>query len=159
MAGINVDTLFAWSRSFPDFSDRLEKADAQCERSHVRNVSKAGRKPKHWTASAWLLERKFPQRYGKVERHVVDSIKPTMALPQQYMEAISRALLGNSFRPLRNGIEVDPVEWEQQKQQQGQGPNGRPDVVKKPVALLPAPRDGSSEDEKADPDDGLPILP
>ena len=28
-------------------------------------MRKAGEKPDHWRATAWMLERRFPEKYGK----------------------------------------------------------------------------------------------
>ncbi len=44
-----------------DFRARLKKAEASPEFIHLKNIQSAGEK--NWRASAWLLERMYPQRY------------------------------------------------------------------------------------------------
>jgi len=46
-----------------------------------------------WMAAAWLLERHFPQEYGRVDRHLLNvRHKHTGPLPQDYIDAVNRAL-------------------------------------------------------------------
>ena len=44
----------------------IVKARASFKAYHVQSIIRASRK--QWTASAWLLERKFPEEYGAVDR-------------------------------------------------------------------------------------------
>lgn len=92
LTGISVATLYDWQRRFPEFSEALQKADSQFERACVGSIRKAGRKPRNWPANAWLLERKFPQRYGKIDRHLIHAERNGGPLPAAFVAAIQRAL-------------------------------------------------------------------
>lgn len=50
-----------------EFADAIEKAQAEAELFDVGVISKAA-KGGVWQASAWRLERKFPDRYGMKQR-------------------------------------------------------------------------------------------
>lgn len=50
---------------FLDFCNAVKKGLAESELAAVSNIKRAGRK--NWTASAWLLERRWPERWGKPE--------------------------------------------------------------------------------------------
>lgn len=96
LAGINPDTLYDWQHRFPEFSEALQKADSELEAECVSNIRRAGRSRRNWTANAWLLERKFPHRYGKVDRHLLrvrrDEDEDLTQLPQAFIDAINEAL-------------------------------------------------------------------
>jgi len=63
--GVDLDTLLAWMIEHPDFARDVEAAEAKAELEHLRNLrDKAG---DDWRASAWWLERKHPDRWGKRE--------------------------------------------------------------------------------------------
>ncbi|HVU87338.1 MAG TPA: hypothetical protein VHD36_08450 [Pirellulales bacterium] len=47
----------------PEFAERLKRAESHFEVIHLSNIQQAGKKS--WNASAWLLERVFPERFGK----------------------------------------------------------------------------------------------
>lgn len=51
-------------RSDPDFEQLIEYCCADCEHEHLNNIGAAGELGQ-WQASAWILERKFPDKYGK----------------------------------------------------------------------------------------------
>lgn len=51
-------------RSDPEFEDFIECCSLNCEHNHLKNIDDAG-KLGQWQASAWFLERKFPEKYGK----------------------------------------------------------------------------------------------
>ena len=53
---------------FVEFTDTVKKAQAQAEAMLVAQIGKASEK--HWQASAWRLERKYPDRWGRTERNV-----------------------------------------------------------------------------------------
>jgi hypothetical protein len=70
LAGVTDRTLRSWvarggkgEEPFASFSSALKKAERGAEAYHVAIVKKAG--DKHWYASAWWLERKFPESWGK----------------------------------------------------------------------------------------------
>ena len=74
-AGINNDTLHTWLRRgereasgiYRGFYDAVQAAQADCEVAAVAGIKKAGFGGE-WTALAWLLERKFPDRWAMVHR-------------------------------------------------------------------------------------------
>jgi hypothetical protein len=51
-------------RSDPEFEEFIDFCTVNCELNHVSNIETAGSLGQ-WQASAWLLERKFPEKYGK----------------------------------------------------------------------------------------------
>jgi len=51
-----------------EFADAVKKARAEAELRNVQQIQKAATEPKHWTASAWFLERSYPKRWGRQAR-------------------------------------------------------------------------------------------
>ena len=51
-------------RSDPEFEQFIEYCSVDCESNHLKNIEDAGDMGA-WQASAWVLERKFPDKYGK----------------------------------------------------------------------------------------------
>ena len=88
--GINRDSIYEWLKRgakeqerlsknprarlrkreaiFVEFSDTVKKAQAQSEAMLVGLIGKAAQK--NWTAAAWRLERKYPDKWGRTERNV-----------------------------------------------------------------------------------------
>jgi hypothetical protein len=64
-AGISPATLYVWMQEYPDFLEAIKKADAALEEKLIGNIVMASLDPKTWTAAAWILERKKPERWGK----------------------------------------------------------------------------------------------
>lgn len=72
--GINSSTLSQWIRRgkkgeepYATFYKRVEQAEAEGElrsMAIIDDVASTG----NWLASAWKLERKYPQRFGKKDR-------------------------------------------------------------------------------------------
>ena len=85
-AGITEQTGYNWinrgesacSGKFFDFFEAVKRASAEGEAANVTVIKIASEK--HWTAAAWLLERRFPGKWGrrvqeinaKVEHDIVD---------------------------------------------------------------------------------------
>lgn len=89
-AGISKSTHFAWmargrieadrlaanprlkvkasEAPFVEYLEAVQKARAEAEARLVLLVAKAAQEPKTWQAAAWLLERRDPQRWGRVTR-------------------------------------------------------------------------------------------
>ena len=73
LAGIDRKTLLNWlkrgererSGVYRDLYLAVEQAEAKAEVFHLKNIETAS--TKSWFASAWFLERKHPERWGKRE--------------------------------------------------------------------------------------------
>jgi len=61
--GCAVDSIRRRALRDPEFARRLRRAESDFELIQLSNIQQAGKKS--WNASAWLLERVFPERYGK----------------------------------------------------------------------------------------------
>ena len=59
-----TDYQLGMLRSDPEFEEFIEFCAADCESDHLENIEYAGSSGQ-WQASAWVLERKFPDKYGK----------------------------------------------------------------------------------------------
>ncbi len=66
----------------PQFAAELGLAETNHEVLHARNIQAAGHDPRYWRASAWALERKYPQRYGLR--------RPNLLTPEEISQAFSR---------------------------------------------------------------------
>ena len=74
--GIHRDTFYEWMRigretgeePFASFVQAVDRAMADSEARDVALIAKAASDPKLWTAAAWRLERRFPDRWGRRER-------------------------------------------------------------------------------------------
>jgi transposase-like protein len=71
-AGISEETYYKWIKrgeeakrknKFSEFLESIKEAKAKGEERHVYLISKAGER--YWQASAYLLERMYPDRWGK----------------------------------------------------------------------------------------------
>jgi len=56
---------------FIEFSNAVKKAMAESEADDLENIKKASRED--WKASAWRLERRFPNRWGRKEKVDIDA--------------------------------------------------------------------------------------
>lgn len=73
--GISTQTFYVWLKRgaestrgiYADFSGAVKKAQAQAEAWHLSQITAASRRG-IWQASAWYLERKHPERWGRHER-------------------------------------------------------------------------------------------
>lgn len=50
-------------RGIAVFADRVRKALAQAQITHIALIRKAA--SKHWQAAAWMLERRYPEQWGR----------------------------------------------------------------------------------------------
>ena len=80
--GVHQSTFYRWLKEGEDarpgtlkraLSEGLKKATVGYKRVLLTTVKDASGKPQYWTAAAWLLERKFPHEYGKMERKADDA--------------------------------------------------------------------------------------
>lgn len=66
-AGIPLSVFKIWMDLYPEFSAMVDKAEAWIESVNVQNILKAG-STGSWQASAWFLERRIPEHWGRVDR-------------------------------------------------------------------------------------------
>jgi transposase-like protein len=74
-AGIGETTLYRWMAqgrkqrrgAYADLVAAIEEAEAAAEIERVQRIQTAARNG-NWTADAWWLERKNPQRWGRRDR-------------------------------------------------------------------------------------------
>ena len=71
LCGITEQTLISWRKQgakdtdgiFFELLQGIKAADASFKETHLSVI----RNEPHWTAHAWLLERKYPQEFGRRE--------------------------------------------------------------------------------------------
>lgn len=63
-AGIGRDTFYRWLEADPTLKTSIEKRRAEAVRERVNLIQEAARKPQHWTAACWWLERQHPEEFG-----------------------------------------------------------------------------------------------
>jgi transposase len=76
-AGIGLSTYYRWmergqseaedDRAYREFREAIEKARAAAEVRDIALIDKAAANGS-WQAAAWKLERRYPQRWGRVVR-------------------------------------------------------------------------------------------
>ena len=75
--GVNQSTFYRWLKDGEDAKSgvkralytELKKAESEYKRSLLTTIKSAAMsRAQYWTAAAWLLERKYPMEYGKMER-------------------------------------------------------------------------------------------
>lgn len=65
IAGISRTTYDRWMKQEPEFSEAILVAEAEYKRAKLKLIAEAGKATNMWSANAWLLERKWPEQYGK----------------------------------------------------------------------------------------------
>lgn len=83
-AGVAHSTFRSWKQSNQSLSIALKKAESEFELKHIQNITVHA--SESWQASAWILERKFPERYAKrvinVEPKQADSSGVLVKVPE-----------------------------------------------------------------------------
>ena len=62
--GCSRSTIYRTALRDPEFRRQLLHAEARYEVFHLGNIGEAARCKQYWRAAAWILERKYPQRYA-----------------------------------------------------------------------------------------------
>lgn len=63
--GVGRDTFSDWLVNNSTFASEIKKAEADGIASLMDQIIKAARK--NWQAAAWILERRFPQQFARVQ--------------------------------------------------------------------------------------------
>jgi hypothetical protein len=73
--GISDDTFARWLKRFADFAAAVKAAEAEAEVAHVANIKRAAIRG-NWTASAWWLERRRHEDWGRKDRvELINSVR------------------------------------------------------------------------------------
>lgn len=107
-AGINKETLYAWLKRgnqepngiYAAFVEAMHEATAQAEIRDVLTLSKAAADG-DWRAAAWRLERKFPKRWGTVNRTEISGLdgKPIQTIDVTKLSDEQLAAIIGAARP------------------------------------------------------------
>ncbi len=73
LSGISEAAFYARQKEDVEFLELVKKAEISFKLRHLHNIEKHSQD--NWSASAWLLERKFKQEFGK-EHKVEHSFNP-----------------------------------------------------------------------------------
>ncbi len=74
LTGISESTIYRWLAMgksegadpiYVELVARVSEAIESSEFELLQRMRIAGSKPDHWRATAWMLERRFPEKYGK----------------------------------------------------------------------------------------------
>ena len=74
LTGISESTIYRWlalgkrdgaEPIYIELVERVTEATECSEFELIQRIRKAGDKPENWRATAWMLERRFPEKYGK----------------------------------------------------------------------------------------------
>ena len=63
LVGVGRSTLLKWKQTNREFRDHIKRASAVGEQELLKSIRDA--KADDWHAAAWMLERLYPERYGK----------------------------------------------------------------------------------------------
>ncbi len=82
------------AREYVQFAQAIKSADALCEAVMVQEMQKAGKGD--WKFHLAFLERRFPERWSRIERHVSKFSKMSEAELDDYIAAHDGSLNGSS---------------------------------------------------------------
>ena len=108
-AGINVSTFYNWKNRLdrePEgselwaFFQEIKKREAQGLQENLERILAAAAEPRNWTASAWWLERRYPQHFGKAVQVSADVKQTTV----DRKEVVLQILTDEKTRDIANQL-------------------------------------------------------
>ena len=108
--GIDKSTFYDWMKRgekskrytiYKKFYEAVKQAQAFAEAVHVANISKAAET--NWRAAAWILERRFSQRWGKTKT------KKDEEISIRTMDENNRILVNFPFSELKESNKITDV--------------------------------------------------
>jgi len=72
-ANINKRTYYRWMEEIPEFKEFVNATESDVEANLLDTITSFG----DWRAAAWILERRFPQRWGQKRELDVNVTKQT----------------------------------------------------------------------------------
>ena len=101
--GIHESTFYRWigdpkNKLQRELSEGLKKEEAAFKQTLLTTIRSAAlARNQYWTAAAWLLERKYPDEYGKADRR----------RDEEGAEAAPKIVLGVTVQPVQEQIDFD----------------------------------------------------
>lgn len=92
---VSPSTLRAHRRRNPDFATRLKEAEAAAEQTFLSRILQ--HTERQWTAAAWMLERRWPQRWRRRDGEQVEVRVGKAAGPQPPTDAGSLTDYADQF--------------------------------------------------------------
>lgn len=86
--GCDVATIRNTAARDPAFGEKLCETESGEEFKYLRNIKRAAQEEKYWRAAAWVLERRFPDDYGRRGPDVI-TIAQITDLLTQFAEVIA----------------------------------------------------------------------
>jgi hypothetical protein len=105
LAGVDLHTLARWMARFASFASAIEKAEAEAEGANVANIRREA-DGGTWQASAWWLERRRRDDWGKIDRVEVEVRRAAERIAAQ--TGADPDWLVNRAREIAAGAEVAP---------------------------------------------------
>lgn len=68
LGGISEDTFYEWKKVHSEFSEAVKTSEAKAEETLVSAIQI----DPSWQSKAWILERRHPDRWGRVDRNKVE---------------------------------------------------------------------------------------
>lgn len=99
--GIHESTFYRWigdpkNKLQRELSEGLKKEEAAFKQTLLTTIRSAAlARNQYWTAAAWLLERKYPDEYGKADRRRED----------EGAEAAPKIVLGVTVQPVQEQLD------------------------------------------------------
>lgn len=87
-AGCSVKLIRRTEKKLPAFAARLAKSKVLCEVNALKQLSMAVKEERNWRVGTWLLERRYPDRYGRRKPHSA-SPRLVAAVMNQLIEIVS----------------------------------------------------------------------
>jgi hypothetical protein len=82
--GCATNTITRTASRVPEFAAQLARAEQLSELNLLRNIQAAAKRPRHWRAAAWLLERRNPDDFAPRS--------PNVLTDQQVAEMIAQMI-------------------------------------------------------------------
>jgi hypothetical protein len=91
IVGLGHRTFYAWKASKPEFASEVARAEAKVVVDLLGIINRASEQ--HWQAAAWILERRWPERWGRrVIQH--DNSAAPMKIEVVWQDAVLAASEG-----------------------------------------------------------------
>lgn len=101
--GIHESTFYRWigdpkNKLQRELSEGLKKEEAAFKQTLLTTIRSAAlARNQYWTAAAWLLERKYPDEYGKADRR----------RDEEGGEAAPKIVLGVTVQPVQEQLDFN----------------------------------------------------